>query len=329
MKKIVFIDTNVFIDCVYKMTDNLDCKPLEEILKKLEINELILILPEITEKEILEILSSKSNELKKKIDNSFNQVEKNVEHEMKKDEGKVSRIIKDLIQQGKEKCTDGVQKEIEKGVKITKNIINHNNVKKVEMTDYLMLKGMRRSLFKVAPFEANNKKKGVHTKDQDCIAFESILSFLKEGDYKGYTFIVCAADADYFDGKEEGENLGEEIVKDLKKFCKEVRGYRNPLKMLNEEFSSNYSKEYIEEYTESVSSIPLSSKELSLPYINEDKSVSALSGHLCHGGVSGMSFSPGEITGQEEAPKKYCRYCGNETTLSKYNYCVCCSTHLG
>ena len=133
-------------------------------------------LPEIIEKEIFNSLEEYIRKLKTDIENHF----KALSDKISKGKSRISRLITDSIEDSKSDCLEKIECANKEGKEIVKKIIKHKNTKTIPMTDVLMLSGMRRSLSKIPPSNARNKKKTPHTKDQDCIAFESILQFLEE-----------------------------------------------------------------------------------------------------------------------------------------------------
>ena len=144
MKKLLFIDTNVFINCVFQRTEDLNCEPLKEILRKLEKDELILIMPEIIENEIFLTLKSVASELKEEIEKYF----KSISQEIKKKEGKVSKLIIDSIEEGKKSCLKKIEDANTEGLKLLKKIIKDKNTEKISMTNELLINGMKRAFYK-------------------------------------------------------------------------------------------------------------------------------------------------------------------------------------
>lgn len=256
MKKLLFIDTNIFISCIYKEIENLDIKPLKDVLKKLKQDELILIMPEIIEKEIYYTLDKNFSDYKKQLIDDFkNLIEK-------KGSERGSHLIKDVLKESQTNCLSKVNEAMEEGKKIVKEIILQKNTKKVPLENELIMKGIRRSIFKIPPF-TDNRDKPQHTTNQDCFAFESVLKFLEDKTYKKYTLVACINDADYYLNKED-DTLKKAIEDDLKKYIKYIKSYKNPLEMLKKEFSAGYSKIDIDKF---------STVSINSPFIQNDSEI--------------------------------------------------------
>lgn len=261
MKKLLFIDTNVFLNCVFERVEKLNCEPLQGIFKELQNGEFVLIMPEIIEKEISNSLEKFALDLKtevKKYNDSFQvslkqlKVGKKTSQFIRKLKERNCKILT-LLQENQKMCFNEIETAYKDGLNVVRMIISHKNTEKIVLTDKLILNGMRRSLFKISPF-SHNKDKQSYTKDQDCIAFESVLNFLKKGKYQEHTLITCIDDVDYNINKKNNTQknnieLKTEIKDELKKFCNNIKSYDNPLKMLKKEFSQHYTKADIAKYS--------------------------------------------------------------------------------
>lgn len=333
MKKLLFIDTNVFLHCVLQRTEDLDCEPLKDIAKKLDDDKLLLIMPEITGNEIFNTLKEEVSKLKEIIEENF----KNLSQNISKGKDRVSRLITDSIKDSRENCLKRIDDANEKGLEIIKKIVAHKNTKKVKMTNDLILSGMKRSLLKRPPFSIE-KNKGSHTKDQDCIAFESLLFFLKKGKYKKYILITCIDDRDYKRKKDSNE-LKREIEEELSKLCKTVKSYQNPLKMLKEEFSTHYSEKDIKQYTFSTMVSPtitnisdyfnLSPASTVHDSLGNSILVSANSpATTLIGTGTSLKANNAALINEFIDKKDICPYCGLSKEFSALGHCIYCNQNL-
>ncbi|MFA5838431.1 MAG: PIN domain-containing protein [Candidatus Paceibacterota bacterium] len=210
-KNYIFIDTNIFVD-MFK-SDNSE-QILANLVKHLNKKNRILILPEVIKKEI-------EKEFKDWEENSIQKIKENLEikkilaspdaKEEEKNINLVDKFTKNEVNNLIIKIKDFysiLAKNIEK-------ILKHENTIIVKLTDKLILSGMKRFLLKKAPYTKPDKKhEKPKIKDVDCIAFESLLSILKEkNDIK--TIFLCVKDYDYF-GKDNVLSL--DILNDLIEF---------------------------------------------------------------------------------------------------------------
>ena len=134
-------------------------------------------------------------------------------------------------------------------------IFKHKNTAIVELTDQILIAGMKRSLLKKSPYTKTDKStENAHTKDIDCIAFEALISFCNKhyNKKKKDCLIMCVSDKDYLssDGKLHGDMKG-----DIKM---EHKCYVNLQEMMNKEFKVKIDIEKLKKQKE------ISSKELTL-----------------------------------------------------------------
>lgn len=236
----IFIDTNLFIDSI---TSNDGENILNSIFKQLKKKNIKFVLPEVIKMEILTqynywkddvIGSIKANLETKKIlgikgdltdAEKKNKKKQKGETEAEKIDGVIEPHRKNMI------------KKIEEHYKLTSKKINqifkHKNTKIIALTDQILLAGMKRSLLKKAPYTRLEKHtESAHTKDVDCIAFETLVAFCKKNTdgRKKDILIMCVSDQDYFssDGK-----LHKDLIKDI---GIENKSYKNILEMLDKEF---------------------------------------------------------------------------------------------
>ncbi len=250
-EKYIFIDTNLFIDCIYQRVAKLDSKPLKDLSGKLKRINIKLILPEMIEREVKNTIEVEAERLKKIISESL-------ENKLDKSKVKISKLINDSIKKSKKNCLKKITETRNDGKKIFKNITENENTIKINVTTDIIARGIKRDLFKIPPFNPEKRRQ-----TQDCVAFESMLDFFEKNFTKKVKeFVFCTDDKDYYSDKNKTK-LKPEIIKDLKKYFLEVRSYKNPLEMLKNEFSVSYSRKEIDYY-----SMPLSS---SLGNISIDK----------------------------------------------------------
>jgi len=220
-KNYLFIDTDVFINTITGNTS----KDILKILKsKLNDNKIVLVLPKVIIKEIeKEFENWKTDLFKKTKDNLTVKKILGIKEPLTDSNPKQNNssellnieLINDLIKTKK----DDLLSEIEsfyKGLSTELNsIFSHKNTKVVELTNKIVLSGIKRSLLKKAPCTRSDKtKENAHTKDIDCIAFESLLFFLKKekiNKIKNKLFL-CVKDSDY---RQLDRTLSTDISTDL------------------------------------------------------------------------------------------------------------------
>src|SRR3989338_873303 len=239
-QKLVFIDTNIFVDCAVKEIIGSDIKVLDQILEKLKKGEVTLVVPENIKVEIIYKIGKICEDSKKLVEGMLQKGKTGSQNDKDK-------IAEKAIAAAEKTSQTGITMGYKKSKRLMEEIFKNKNTKEVKLTDSLIIAGMKRSLLKKYPFTAK-KSENAHTKDQDCIAFEALLSFLRrDGKPKSRTFIFCATDQDYF--SEEGK-LYAEIENELKPFVKKVVVYKDPVDMLKKEFGGKYTKEQEKKYKE-------------------------------------------------------------------------------
>lgn len=235
--KLLFIDTNIFIDGIFSNSGN---QILEELIKKLNDKKIVIILPEIIKMEIFNKFEEMKKGLIEKAENNLSiekilGIDDNVKSKRKESNaGKNAKTIDGIIEKDRKKLINSIN-EFYKSMSTTiSKLFNHKNTKIIELTDKLLLSGMRRSLLKIAPFTNTNKTgESAHTKDADCIAFESLIFHLKANNSKSKnSLIICVSDKDYH--SKDG-NLHTDISNDLKNF--KFKSYKDLPSMFVNEFS--------------------------------------------------------------------------------------------
>jgi ribosomal protein L40E len=265
--KIVFIDTNIFIGCALQETTNLDIdsdkvadiKTLKDIKEKLDDKKMVLVLPENIKAEIVTGMKIKFKELEKNIGYSFPKVNSLRE----KESGKISMLIKTEIERSKKELLGRIKEKSKKISNIVDEIIEHKkNTRLIELSDELIISGIKRSLLMKRPYtpklreDGSENSKSAYLKDQDCVAFESFLNYLNENEkeLEKSECIICSDDSDYFEKIKENV-LHKDITQEIK--CKKISGYQNILNMLKKEFDKDYSEKEIKEYKSSVERMQL------------------------------------------------------------------------
>jgi len=315
--KIIFIDTNVFINCVFKEDEDLGIDTIDQIIEKLNGQKTVLILPEIIKTEVIE-------EIHGKFINLIKYIEERLQNESLKNSFKntrISHLFEETVKENKNEIIKKINKIEDSILKKVNEIFNHKNTKRLTLSEKLILAGMKRSLLKLAPYSNPNvsSKKTAYIKDVDCIAFESLLEYInKNSNKKKSKIIICTNDIDYFENFEKNK-LCSDILKDINN--KNVSAYTNPLEMLNKEFDKQYSREQLNKYAatttpdfdlvvpnSSFTSIPLASTLSSVDFSNLS-SLNSLSS-------STNWYSPSSFSTSKNIE---CPYCGTKITLPSNN----------
>lgn len=230
-KKFLFVDTNIFIDAV---TCDSSKQILDELIRRLEQKKITLILPEVIEMEIITQYSFWKKDVLKKAEENLSTESilgiKDVTDKSAKRDRKgetEAKKINSIIAGDRKKLLDKIKTHYESVSKDINKIFKHKNTARINLTNLLVLEGMKRSLLKRAPYTRTDKAtENAHTKDIDCIAFESLRSFLRSQKTKS-DLIMCVSDKDYI--SENGE-LHYDICEDLNK-CK-LTSYQNLSEMI-------------------------------------------------------------------------------------------------
>ena len=262
IQKVVFLDSNIFINCALEEVEGSNIETLGDIESLLNKNKAKLLLPEVVISEVEFGIEDRFIKLRLKIKKSFDSILKLKELDpsaLKKGRGKSQGLlIKSLkevrtrIRNDKKealKNLDDKKKEIKRAVS---DIVKNSNAIKIDLSDNDIMKGLRRSLNKKPPFSVFNNKPA-YLKDSDCIIFESLISFLKEykatGKVKIGKLILCIDDVDYFKS-EDKQDLKKEVEQDLKKEVEQLKAYNDPVEMLKGEFHKKYTSAEIKKHKE-------------------------------------------------------------------------------
>lgn len=224
--KYIFIDTNIFVNII---SSDKSINILKDILNSLDNNKIILILPEVILKEIKKEFLLNKKEITSIIKQQFI-TEKDFclggKNTTNRNSGiNNNKLINDSISNDRERILETVEKlynEIETEIE---NIFQHKNTKIIDITNDIIMHSIRRSLLKKAPSTRLDKNTETqHTKDIDCVAFESILYFFSKINTphteSSINFIV--QDSDYYDLDSNKKNIHPEIFCDLNIYIKKV-----------------------------------------------------------------------------------------------------------
>ena len=237
--KYIFIYTNLFIDAV---TSNEGENILGSIIKQLNKKNVKIVLPEVIKAEILTqyaywkddvIENVKGNLTTMNILGIKEGLTETDKKNKKKNKGeteaeKINSVI-GPYRKGMVKKIEGHYKSITKKIE---QVFKHKNTEIVKLTDQILLAGMRRSLLKKSPYTKTEKiTERAHTKDVDCIAFETLVAFYKKqtNNHNKNALIMCVSDKDYFSN--EGI-LHDDLKKDINV---ETKCYKTLPDMLDKE----------------------------------------------------------------------------------------------
>lgn len=243
--KFVFIDTNIFMKCAAQEEEQLNLLPLENLLKKMDDGSMMLLLPKNIERETQIALKTFFTEIREIIAIKL----KGIIKEKIKEE----LFLKEILEKIEKVANKETNEKIEKINSTIEKIFKHKETKKIEISDTILIKGIRRSVLKMPPVTIKKRRENQHTMDQDCIAFEAILEFLKKDGKKIKKLCICSDDSDY---KLESD-MHPEIVEELKKLDIQISYYNNPLLMLEKEFKKKYTPKQIDKYEEKTGSSKL------------------------------------------------------------------------
>jgi len=237
-KKILFCDSNIFIGCALEEVEGSTIQVLKDIKKQLDKNKAVLIVPKLIVAEVENRLRTQLKGLK----GSLEAIIKKMKNEKGyKESGLVTSALLESDKIFKKKI-ETREKDIKK---ILESIYNHKNTIRPDISDGIIIKGIRRALFGRAPF---TQKRGSFILHQDCIIFESLLETLsKITGVNQKELIFCAKDPDY-STNQQVESLSETVKEELKTTVKSTSFYTNSAKMLKEKFAESYSKKEVDKY---------------------------------------------------------------------------------
>ena len=239
ISKLLFIDTNIIINCALEEVDKHNINTLKDIEKNLDKKEIILILPENIKEEVFINIKDRFEKLQKNAEEKF----KNLNFDDGRFKTPVS--IEEEINKNRDILVEKIKDRHKSVTKIIDKLFKHKNTKIINVTNELVVSGMKRACLMKSPYTSIMSNKTSFLRDKDCIAFEALLNYLKkEKDTKKMRFIICSEDGDYF--KSESD-LYDEVIREIKEKCKSIVGYKSLFKVLEKELNEKkYSKKKIE-----------------------------------------------------------------------------------
>jgi len=272
-QKVLFLDSNIYLNCIYQ-ENGIDLNFLKKILKELDKNNIILIVPEVIKVEVMADLEINNKLITKSIPGAF----ENLRLIKKGQSGPSEQFyVKESFLNMGDELKEAGQLFLKKYkdsqnliTKILNELFEHKNSVNIILTDKLVLAGMKRSALKMPPFTrpstaitdsdigepANNKKgssKSPYLKDIDCIAYESLKDCLaKNKQWKDNPLIVCTNDVDYYENK--GKNQIYKLINDeTKNYCKNLKVYSDASEMFKKELNEQKPMDLLEQAKEEAS----------------------------------------------------------------------------
>lgn len=234
-KNYIFIDTDVFLNTIVGNSSN---DSLEKLSTELNKKKIFLILPEVIIKEIKKEFDNWKIDFFKKTEENLTTKkilgiqEQLTDKPKKNNPTEITNIdlIDGLLKEKRNNLFLELREFYENLSKKFNLILENKNTKIIPLTDKLVLSGIKRSLLKKAPCTRSDKtKENAHTKDIDCIAFESLVSFLNKEKGSKNNLFLCVKDSDY---RQSSGELCFDISEDLKKF--NLKDYKTIESMLSD-----------------------------------------------------------------------------------------------
>lgn len=242
--KLLFVDTNIFLDAI---TSDFSVSIIKSFCEILDNNKVEFILPEVIKVEIITQYQYWKNDIVRIVEKNLSTenilgiedtTDKNSKKNQNKRESEIG-IIDDLIKNDRNDVVAKIKKHYETVIQSLEKLFTHKNTKNIRLDYHLLLEGMKRSLLKKSPSTRTEKStESAHTKDVDCVAFESLISYLESRKESDDFLIICVSDKDYLsdDGK-----LHNDIESDLSQLSHSH--YQDLLIMLEKEFQLNIATE--------------------------------------------------------------------------------------
>lgn len=204
MKKFLFIDTNIFIQCSFlEVEDGDTIQSLEKLLEILSVSQNYLILPEVTRLEISHRLTTKKDE----ISIAINKIKSETRQEYNWLGKKITKDINDSITgvlDERLRNYEKVSTKIEE-IFMLKNTIN------IPLKPGHLSEAYKFYITKRKPFTSKNT--WAHTYppsiQSDCLNIIAIQEFLQTE--TGYELYFCCRDWDFFN-ETDNTQLHEEII---------------------------------------------------------------------------------------------------------------------
>ncbi|MFA5925619.1 MAG: PIN domain-containing protein [Parcubacteria group bacterium] len=236
MKKYLFIDTNIYIQCCLLELEGDNLDTLNDLEKLLEKNKVKLLLPEVVELEFYKRIEEKMEELKNKIGSYKESINKgDLDKKIKKD------LIKKLgeCMKDREKNTEKVKKKMEEIFENKKFTIKKN----LEINENNLINSYKTFLSGKKPY----KKEGKGEIQPDCLIIETLVSFFNG--IRKYDLFFCSSNKKDF-AQHQGDKKDLIIHSEVAKRFKNIKYYENLFELLNAEFGGQYSEESIKELNE-------------------------------------------------------------------------------
>lgn len=237
-QKIVFIDTNIFVNCAFKEAEDSDLDILEKLAAKIESGDIYIVIPEIIQEETLFELEEKFQELEEQV------------KQLDAKTNKTSQLLEEAVAKAKDAALAKIAERRAAATAGLEKIFSNAGAHKVPLSEALIQRGTWRSLLKIPPARVGGRRKPVHSRDQDSIAFESLLEHIQQMGAGDKECIICTADSDYYEDVKK-QKLHPRLINDLSPACSSVLSYTNPLKLLKEQFGADVSNEELQRYDES------------------------------------------------------------------------------
>lgn len=226
-----FIDTDVFIR---SLLGNYGDKILEILVINLDENKLTLIFPDIIKSEVLHLFTKEKRKTIERVTSNLEirkvlGIQEPTTDEKKKNRSQNSIVptrdvsnsekLDEVTKADRDNLLLKIENYYECIFKKLEDIFQHKNSKNIDVTNEIMLRGMKRSLMKLPPFSDKTTEQS-RTKDADCIAFEALID-LVNSDFIPVSekLVMCLSDKDYID--QDGK-IHEHIKIDLAKISSTV-----------------------------------------------------------------------------------------------------------
>lgn len=242
MKKILFIDTNIFIQCSFlEIEDGDTISSLEKVLDLL-VGWMSLLLPEVTELETHSRLIAKERDFIKSIDllkDKSKQYDWLGKHVTKDVNDAISLVLKQRLE------------NYEKVKTTINSIFNHHNVIKVPLKHEHITEAYKFYIMKKKPF-IDELKQPIQS---DCLNLIAIKEALDK-ECSGYEFYFCSRDGDFYNTPQNQASVKGGVTKidvwdlhtDITNLIQIKWYHRNLLQLLNDKFWVTFNSEEISEF---------------------------------------------------------------------------------
>lgn len=233
----LFIDTNIYMFCALLTKNNHEPSLLRNLLKLLEEDKMILIVPEVVELEFYRKLDQEFEKLKKSIKKSSKEFNKIFPSYLEEDKQRINNQIKDLVNLRK--------KSIKEVKKIYNEILGNDNTQRIKLSEKIITNSYRRSLRGLKPSSVNNHINGTNP---DTLIIESIIKYNKNNSIK--QLIFCSDNINDF--AEFDQNTNSHILhKDIfNSLHEKTIFYRKLTEVLKNEFNEEINEDSEEKINE-------------------------------------------------------------------------------